>query len=608
MKKIFKNIREVFALDLRSLALARVLFAMTMLYDFITRIPYIEDFYTDNGLLTRENFVKIMDHGYNWSIFLFSGELGPISMLYGVMLVLIFFLMIGFKHRFTTITLWIFMASIQNRNWMINNSGDDLYRLMLVIFIFIPINEYYSVDHALRKNKLKRITSYSSLWTLVYIVQISLMYITSYFYKTGADWHITYDALYKAFSLGIYTRDSATYLLAYPKLLKAMTFLSMLMEGFLPYFLLLGLFNNLKHFARYFVIGIFVGFHVSLILTFKIGAFPWICLSIWPGLLPAHFWDVLLKTKNIFPQTKVYYDGDCSFCKKMVLILKELLILKNTNVLIAQSNLLIEQEMNKHNSWVVEINGVSFFHYEAMCELIRSNSSFRSFHYLFSNPLARSIGYLAYKLVSNNRSLFSKFTSILRFNNTKAINSTAKVSMFLAVTYLVLALAWNFSSLGLKFPLRRELTTLVNYTNLYQNWGLFAPNVRSDEGFFVADGELINGDKYDIYNDLPFISATAPSCLSCAFPSKEWRKFFMNLIKKKAYQSFYGQYICRKWNVLKRRPIRMNLKKFELHYIMRVNKGSKDGYGPWKRHFVWRHFCYQHDLDAYEKNKKEKSK
>nr|MBA3972566.1 HTTM domain-containing protein [Bacteroidota bacterium] len=54
--------------------------------------------------------------------------------------------MIGFNTRITTIVCFILMVSLQNRNYVILNSGDTLMRCMLFLMMFAPTHVKYSLD------------------------------------------------------------------------------------------------------------------------------------------------------------------------------------------------------------------------------------------------------------------------------------------------------------------------------------------------------------------------------------------------------------------------------------------------------------------------------
>ena len=56
------------------------------------------------------------------------------------------FLLLGYQTRVSGFLCWIFLTSIQNRNMMVLNGGDDYLRLVLMWCCFLPWNRCFSVD------------------------------------------------------------------------------------------------------------------------------------------------------------------------------------------------------------------------------------------------------------------------------------------------------------------------------------------------------------------------------------------------------------------------------------------------------------------------------
>ena len=114
-------------------------------------------------------------------------------------------------------------------------------------------------------------------------------------------------------------------------------------------FLLLGSFWRL----RIAIILMMCGFHFSLGVFLHLGFFSWICIASWLAFLPSEFWE---KIKSCLPGRKnpltVYYDAECSFCKKSVALLRTFLIVPHVSFLEAQTDKQAFSEMEKRDSWL----------------------------------------------------------------------------------------------------------------------------------------------------------------------------------------------------------------------------------------------------------------
>jgi hypothetical protein len=67
---IYMHLKQGLEVDLRSLALTRILFGLVIVFDLFFRLDDLTFFYTDAGLLPREYFIRLLDNGWNWSVHL----------------------------------------------------------------------------------------------------------------------------------------------------------------------------------------------------------------------------------------------------------------------------------------------------------------------------------------------------------------------------------------------------------------------------------------------------------------------------------------------------------------------------------------------------------
>jgi predicted DCC family thiol-disulfide oxidoreductase YuxK len=100
----------------------------------------------------------------------------------------------------------------------------------------------------------------------------------------------------------------------------------------------------------------------------------------------------------------VFYDKDCSFCKKWTYRLFRLLGLDVHNLNPSGTDKEVDMLMELNNSWVLKIDNENYyFKYEAFTKLL-SLSKYRLLLFVFNNFISRRVGNLVYKKVSNSRS------------------------------------------------------------------------------------------------------------------------------------------------------------------------------------------------------------
>ena len=138
--------RKTFTLDLRALAMLRIGLGVLLLIDLYTRANDLEAHYSNSGVLPLP---VLFEH--TWNDFFFSFHTGSglwqvQALFFVVAAFFAVFLIIGFKTRLATVVSWAFLLSLQNRNPMILQGGDDLVRMLLFWGIFLPWGSYYSLD------------------------------------------------------------------------------------------------------------------------------------------------------------------------------------------------------------------------------------------------------------------------------------------------------------------------------------------------------------------------------------------------------------------------------------------------------------------------------
>ncbi len=70
-----------------------------------------------------------------------------LHLIFGIMLIL------GYKTRWAMLAAFIMTTSVHNRNWMVNNGGDDILRSLLFLSVFLPLNRCFSLDSALKEKE-----------------------------------------------------------------------------------------------------------------------------------------------------------------------------------------------------------------------------------------------------------------------------------------------------------------------------------------------------------------------------------------------------------------------------------------------------------------------
>lgn len=298
------RLRATLGLDLRSLALLRILLGAMILVDLAVRAISLEAHYTDAGVLPRELLRRVyLDaHPYRFSFHMLSGDAGLQWALFVASAVFAVLLIIGRAYWLWLLLSWLLMCSVQNRNYMIETGGDYLLRLVCLWCLLLPIGAVWSAAKQQAPATARRV-HHLSLATVGLFVQLSLVYWFSAIHKTHAQWRSEFSAVHYALHIDAYATPFGVWLRQFRGVTTALTHLVLGFEYAAPFFVyglgLLSLLPGLERLARFqgpvrtATVFAFMGLHVGLGLGLALGTFPWFATLIWLGVLPSFFWEQL---------------------------------------------------------------------------------------------------------------------------------------------------------------------------------------------------------------------------------------------------------------------------------------------------------------------------
>jgi hypothetical protein len=281
MHRFLVTIRQPFTLDLRALALLRMGTAAVILLDLAIRSTDLEAHYSNLGILPVAALVERVWTPYQFSLHASSGLWQVQAILFALAAAVAGALLVGYHTRLATLVSWVLLVSLQNRNPMIGQGGDDLLRMLLFWGFFLPWGRVWS--HDARQLRLPTCYSYCSAATVAYIAQLALLYWCTALLKSGREWTHDGTALYYALSLDQLLLPGGRLLYPHPALLRFLTFATRYTELLLPF----ALFIPFRvAWWRFLVIGVLCTFHVGISLTLFVGIFFIINFVSLLGLLP----------------------------------------------------------------------------------------------------------------------------------------------------------------------------------------------------------------------------------------------------------------------------------------------------------------------------------
>lgn len=545
------GLREIFAIDLRTLALFRIGLAVMIIADLILRARDLRAHYTDFGILPRaviDGFI----HPASFSLHLMSGAAWFQGLLFILAGLLALMLLAGYRTRLATVLSWLMLVSVQMRNPMILSGEDNLLVLLLFWAMFLPLGARYAVDAALDDRAAAQPNQFVSIASAALLIQGMSMYLFSGLLKSDARWVPDGTAVYYALQLDYLVTPLALWFRQFESLLQGLTYYVWGLELIGPILIFSPLlFRPLRALLQL----AFMSMHFGFFLFLQIGLFPFISILMNLTFTQGWIWDWLaarLRRPSAAGMV-IYYDRECDFCFKICRLFRTFLILSGTPITPAQSDPDMHALMQAHDSWVVrDGQGHTHVRWQAIRAVFHASPIF----FWLAGPMTlRRTGDRLYGFVARNRGRFSRVTArALPFRAVPIRPSLP--GQLLALGFMGFVLAQNLSTLPtLSFRPGDSFIAVRQALSLYQNWTMFAPHPEMTSPWPVIPGTLHDGATVDVYNNVRGMpSLEKPRIVSHAYRNYRWRKYLSN-IEDQSYDPNapdfalnYGRYLCRRWN------------------------------------------------------------
>ncbi len=286
---------EIFALDLRSLALFRIGLALILLWGITLFSLETTFFFTDQGVMQREALKQIeFPLSIVWWIspHFLSGSIAWQVFLLSLSAVTAFSLLVGYRTKLAlAISLFLLLGS-HARQPMILQGNDVLLRCALFWSLFLPLGARWSID-SLKKTIVpfssNRIISWGSA---ALILQLGIVYFNAAIPKMSYEWVGDGSALYYVLNMDYFSKPFGYWMIQFPTLLSLLTKQTLLIEFAVPFLILMPVGNSI---IRLLVIAMMWGFHLGIYFCMDVGLFSPMCMVYWLVFLPSCFWDFLDK-------------------------------------------------------------------------------------------------------------------------------------------------------------------------------------------------------------------------------------------------------------------------------------------------------------------------
>ncbi|WP_299991069.1 HTTM domain-containing protein [uncultured Pontibacter sp.] len=116
---------------------------------------------------------------------------------------------------------------------------------------------------------------------------------------------------------------------------------------------------------------------------------------------------------------------------------------------------------------------------------------------------------------------------------------------------LIYCIWWNLSGATARVPAMPDSTTWFgNLLRVDQRWGMFAPAVFKDDGWYVLEGHTERGQLIDLNREGKEADYAKPASVVSMFKNDRWRKYSENylFVHYAFLRPYYCNYLVRRWN------------------------------------------------------------
>lgn len=337
-------LRHYLRIDARSLGVFRILMALVLLGDLLRRWTWVEDFYSNEGILPNHNHLFNLRNGPGiWSALHAVSTDGEAKFAFGVIALIYVVLLLGWKTRVFHAISFIALLSLTARNLLLEGPGNHLALALLLVTLPLPLGSRYSIDaikramsdagekspaairahepHSLETIQTRRLTGWSplSIAAVAVLVQLVLLQLALYLQHNGAAWkdgsalaralEVTLLATPRGFALrGSGVLGALTHLVHYGAAVAALLLLVPVARGATR--------------AAAALLILLQGLVWALLFNF--GLFGWSLVAASALVLSSEVWDALDTRYHPARARTVIFDADCGICGWLAKLLARL--------------------------------------------------------------------------------------------------------------------------------------------------------------------------------------------------------------------------------------------------------------------------------------------
>ena len=290
-------------LDERSLGLGRIVLAATLLTDLAKRVPTLQAWYTNDGLLPNHTMLWSPPYEHTFSLFFMASHGYEAAAGFVLCALAYLSLLVGYRTKLAQLASFVAVLSLHGRVMFIQIGGDVALSELVFWTLFLPLGRRFSLDslleelrHVVRgEPRAARPHGVVAFACFALLLQLAAVYVFNAWQKNGPMW-LDGSLLHYVLELdpiitryGLALRGELT-----PQMSAFLTHAARLGEALVPVLLF---FPVARPIARSLAIATLVGLHLGFAALMNVGLFSLAMIAYTPFFVPGAVWDFFEKRR-----------------------------------------------------------------------------------------------------------------------------------------------------------------------------------------------------------------------------------------------------------------------------------------------------------------------
>jgi len=547
-------------IDPRTLGLGRIGLGLVLLADLARRVPWLETFYGNAGLLPNHTMLWRPPFPRIFSVFFMASMPEESALWFVVSFACFFCFLIGYRTRLFHVLSFVMTTSLHNRMLMAENWGGVAIGTLMLWTMFLPLGRRFSVD-AVRASLRARpgetpdelaaglppgdVQPVEALAVLGLLLQIAVIYGFNFVHKSGPTWRegtAIYYVLHQeriATTLAVWLRERLPF-----SATKVLTATTLVIEATAP---VLVLAPFVWRWTRPLAAVLLAGLHLSILSLLNLGIFSAAMVAFDPFLIGAAEWRRFGRLVPTRGRTRtVFYDGSCGVCYALVRVLARLDVhrrlrwVSNHDPAVWPAG--VDPTLFDQTLVVVaaaEGAGVSsgarghWTRSDACAEVLMALPLGRLWAWPLRLPGVRGLAGLAYDWFARRRTRISVWFGLSACGLPGARRRSAPPAErapfrtwagarlrslgdpLVALLFIIMTAEVTNANRAVPEWLRFEhrpgwMVAAIMYPHLFEGWSLFAPDAPTSDQMVYVDAVTEDGRHVDPYNEFGSRVATLP--------------------------------------------------------------------------------------------------